>query len=162
MRPECHTMITCMKIIAEGGVNNNIVGLGLAPKDVQTLTGPDPWTVTDQQRMRLAIETIVSGSQNAAGFGAFEVCVEYYAAVVAMFVHKGNWFAAAACLGRRPTNERLARNEENLDGINPRQIFALMVECEAAADGYGDFLQKFSKRVGWKLDAATPEKEKAA
>lgn len=151
MRASYHGVISAMKIIAAGGVERSLTTIGVHEKDYVDLTGPVPWTMHDAQRMQTVIEKLAQGTSTAAGLPVFQLPVEYYAAVIATFVHPTNFIVACNAIGRRGTTEDFARGTDFTASIDPRQAFALVLQAVQAEQGQGEYRSKFEKAMMGRL-----------
>lgn len=139
-----------MQIIAKGGLEVTTKYLGIPEDDVKTVTGSAPWTGAERLQVRRVLDSYIYGMLDVLGLPRFEVPAEYAAAIIAVFVHPVNWFAACSWVTGMASQEELVSGVRGqaVDGfeiVTARELFAIVIECATDADAVA---QSYATKTG--------------
>lgn len=142
------TALGAMKLLAEGSASSDFGAFGLSRDEFNLFIGSRHWVGMDRPVVEKIAQIITYGVMDVIGATRFPVSAEYFAAVVAMFVHPCNIQVACDWLPRQQLNASLSKGEGELDAefVTPRQLFALVLRLKEK--GTQTFLLQFEERTG--------------
>ncbi len=142
---------SAMKALASGTATGPLESLGLLPNELDLVTGDVPWKASQRNIVSKTLHTLMYSTQDALGLQRFDVCAEYVAASIAMFVSPSNimvaciWMEAdlltATAIGN-PNLESVNRNP-----IGGPQLFSLCLQMMADSDTVSSCKHQFESRV---------------
>lgn len=160
--------IAAMQVIVEQDVSNASYKLGCDEESYLLVTGSSPWTVDEKFQIVNQLNALATGTLQKLGLGeVLQPSSEYWAAVIAMFVHPMNYFPACAWIAGTRTNADLANftgrpdTPTRIEYTTPNKLFALVLECKATKQLpilQRKFLEQTRKQIGGLTDEK-PRKE---
>lgn len=130
-----HTAYAAMQMIAQGGAEMALSFLNISAEDVALCKGATAWSTTDRPRVRRVLDAYLYGCVDALGLPRFELPAEYVAAIIAVFVHPCNYFAACTWITGAVSQEELLSGKsgkvpEGFEKVKPSQLFAIIIELQ--------------------------------
>lgn len=158
--------IAAFQIIVEQDVTNAAYKLGCDEESYLLVTGSSPWTVDDKFQVVNQLIALTTGTLQKLGLGeVLQPSAEYWAAVIAMFVHPMNYFPACSWIAPAQSNSDLAnfsgrsQNPTQIEKITPNRLFALVLELKATKQ-LPIFQRKFYEKTRKQLGHINEEDEK--
>jgi len=133
--------------------------LGISRKDFDTVTGAIPWLATDRVRVRAVLDTMIYASVDLIGVPRFELCAEYIAAALGIFVHPVNLMVA--CRFMEGSSQAEVLSQDSLaDPVTARQLHALVIRLHTSESAISA-REQFSDAVGVKIAFARAREDAA-
>lgn len=146
----------CMQILKEGAANNDMTAFGLTQSDFDLLTSDQMWTSEDRVQVKNCLEAVQYGVLTMQGVPPIELCAEYIAASIFMFVSPINYMAACAWSHRTRSVDEASKRE--FDPVTPGELHNFLVRMHDA-DGAEDFKWKFEKSTAAAAARSVKDKE---
>ena len=125
-----------------------VSSLGVNEDDFAKVTGKAVWMSADRPVAERTIQQLASGSMDAQGFPRFDLCAEYLAAIIALFIAPCNQFAACSWMSGAMLNVDVAVRSEPSERFDASRLYALVMLATADAEG---FKVQFNKAVDQKI-----------
>lgn len=142
---------SAMKALASGTATGPLESLGLLPNELELITGDVPWKASQRNLVSKTLHTLMYSTQDALGLQRFDVCAEYVAATIAMFVQPSNimvachWMQADLLSATTMGNPNL--ESVNRSPISASTLFALCLQMMADYDSVSACRHQFETRV---------------
>ncbi|AXL15486.1 external scaffolding protein [Microviridae sp.] len=134
-------------------IDKHMATLGFQPAEVELLTGDHPWIGSDRQNVMRLLESATFSTMDHLGLPRIEVCAEFLAANIFVFVSPTNYMSACAWSARTQSVDKSSARE--FDPITAQELHAYLVQLmdtDANAFSYS-----FQKSVAAKIKAAKPK-----
>ena len=147
-RAICFSALTA---ISETVKSFGIASLGINQEDFSKTTSNAVWMSGDRPVVDRTIQQLAYGSMDAQGIPRFDLCAEYLAAIIALFIAPCNQFAACSHQAGVMMSVDLAVQSEGTQRFDASRLYALVLCASAEAE---DFKVLFNKAVANKIEHA--------
>ena len=146
------TALGAMKIIKDAAEKNPTT-LGLQQTELNKLTTDVPWVKEDAIAVRRMLDAAINGTCDLQGIPAFEMCAEWVAATIYVFVSPTN--VRAACYHAQKTGSAEAMMENVGSELISARKLAVLVAQIYANEKESEFAGRFRKAVAKKVREAS-------
>lgn len=151
------TAMGAMRIVLNEQLVDAARSLGCTEKEWEMLTGPKPWIGLDRPVIKRLLDNLLNGMLHTMGLPPVDLPAEYAAAVITLFIHPCNFFAAASWMGNFHRADELGNFDgsqsgftDGLERVSARQIFALC--CTLYSEDHVHIIaRRFSDKFGVQL-----------
>ncbi len=156
---------SAMKALASGTATGPLESLGLLPNELELITGDVPWKASQRNLVSKTLHTLMYSTQDALGLQRFDVCAEYVAATIAMFVQPSNIMVACIWM-QADLLSATALGNPNLESVNRNRIdsstlFSLCLQMLADSDTISVCRHQFESRVNMCINQVKKETQNA-
>jgi len=144
--------LSAMSVVAQTAKAHGIQGLGINPDDFKLLTGNKVWMSTDKHSVCRTLQSLIGGSMSAQGLPQMDLCAEYLAAIIAMFVAPVNYMAACSYMQGVYLDVDVAVRDDSPSKFSPSRLFGLVLL--ASSGEYKEYQKLFNKDGKYMIEHA--------
>ena len=164
MRPlHLPTAVAALRVLAAGGIHNDIAELGITADDYDLVRQDEVWRVEDEPKVVKTLELMLHGATRSVGLPDVDHPAEYVASVIALVVHPGNFALAAHWLCRRMQIQRAIDAGDasaEFAPVNYNQLWNMAAQL-ACDPGASDAQKRMESRFAARFQAAKHGRRKA-